>query len=72
MPLRSGCLRLPPTSGMTVPMSVRTCFILACLIAASGAGLRLAVPVRPVDEAYRTIARDVLVLRRLVEERDPR
>ncbi|MGY2047081.1 hypothetical protein [Methylobacterium sp. JK268] len=53
-------------------MSVRTCFILACLIAASGAGLRLAVPVRPVDEAYRTIARDVLVLRRLVEERDPR
>lgn len=49
-------------------MSVRTCIILGCLTAALGLTLRLAVPVRPVDDAYRAIVRDVLAQRRALVE----
>ncbi|ACA18756.1 hypothetical protein M446_4414 [Methylobacterium sp. 4-46] len=49
-------------------MSVRTCLLLGCLAALLGLGLRLGLPVRPVDEAYRATVRDVLAQRRLVVE----
>ncbi|WP_165700243.1 MULTISPECIES: hypothetical protein [unclassified Methylobacterium] len=46
-------------------MSSRTCIILACLVAVTGAGLRLAVPVTPADDAFR----EMLRLYRTLEDR---
>lgn len=38
-------------------MRTRTCLILALVAAALGLALRLAVPVTPVDAAYRDVVR---------------
>jgi hypothetical protein len=44
-------------------MSSRTCLLLAGLVALTGAGLRLALPVTPADDALR----DVLRIYRTIE-----
>ena len=36
-------------------MRISTCFILAASVALIGVGLRLSVPVTPVDAAYREV-----------------
>ena len=38
-------------------MSSRTCLLVAGLVALTGAGLRLAVPVTPADDAFRDLLR---------------